>query len=190
MNKKNYGVSKSRNIAIKFANGKYTAFIDADDIWHKNKIKEQVEILNKNKKLDLLYTAYYIIDEKNKILGFRKVSQNITYSKLLRECEIGLSTVLIKTKILRKYRFPLLKTQEDFGLWLRLLRSKLNFFSISRKFVKWRKNKNSLSSNNIQKVKDAYKLFYYYENMNFIFSIFCVLVLSFNKFKNNLIQKN
>ena len=189
VNKRNYGVSKSRNIAINFVKGKYTAFIDADDIWHKNKIKKQVEILNRNKKLDLSYTAYYIIDEKSKILGYRQVSQKITYSKLLKECEIGLSTVLIKTKILQKNRFPLLETQEDFGLWLRLLRSKFNFFSIPKKYVKWRKNKNSLSSNNIQKIKDAYRLFYYYENMNFIFSVFCVLVLSFNKFKNSLNQK-
>ncbi len=32
VNKKNYGVSKSRNIAINFVKGKYVAFIDADDM--------------------------------------------------------------------------------------------------------------------------------------------------------------
>lgn len=189
-NKINYGVSKSRNIGINFAKGEYVAFIDADDIWDKNKIKEQIKEFKNNKKLDLIYTSYYVIDENDKILGHRKVSQNITYSKLLRECEIGTSTVLMRTKILKKYRFPLLNTQEDFGLWLKLLRLNFNFFSISKNFTKWRKDKNSLSSNNIQKIKDAYWLFYHYENMNFIFSIFCVLVLSFSKIKNNLTLKN
>ena len=120
VNKKNYGVSKSRNIAINFVKGKYVAFIDADDIWNKKKIEEQVNQFINNKKLDLIYTSYHIIDEKDKILGARKVSQNISYSKLLKECEIGMSTVLIKAKILKKYKFPLLNTQEDFGLWLKL----------------------------------------------------------------------
>ena len=50
-----------------------------------------------------------------------KFYQNISYSKLLKECEIGMSTVLIKAKILKKYKFPLLNTQEDFGLWLKPL---------------------------------------------------------------------
>ena len=45
----------------------------------------------------------------------------------------------------------------------------------------WRKTKKSLSSNTFQKVKDAFKLFYIYENKNFILSIFSVLVLSYNK---------
>ena len=35
INKKNFGVSKSRNIAIKHVKGKYLAFIDSDDLWKK-----------------------------------------------------------------------------------------------------------------------------------------------------------
>ena len=39
INKKNLGVAKSRNTAIKFSKGTYIAFIDSDDIWKKNKLK-------------------------------------------------------------------------------------------------------------------------------------------------------
>ena len=35
INKKNLGVAKSRNIAIKKSKGSYLAFIDSDDIWKK-----------------------------------------------------------------------------------------------------------------------------------------------------------
>ena len=37
INKKNLGVTKSRNIAMKFCKGKFISFIDSDDFWIKNK---------------------------------------------------------------------------------------------------------------------------------------------------------
>jgi len=47
----------------------------------------------------------------------------------------------------------------------------------------WRKTKNSLSSNLFNKLSNAFKIYYYLENCNLIFSIYCVLVLSYNKLK-------
>ena len=48
INKKNIGVAKSRNLAVKFCRGKYIAFIDADDIWLKNKLKVHLLFMQKN----------------------------------------------------------------------------------------------------------------------------------------------
>ena len=62
--------------------------------------------------------------KEDKILGARKVSQNISYSKLLKECEIGMSTVLIKAKILKKY-ISFIKYPRRFWVMVKLLRLNL-----------------------------------------------------------------
>ena len=138
MNKKNLGVALSRNKAIKECTGPYIAFIDSDDIWKKNKLLYQINYMKKNN-ADLSYTTYDVIDSKNNFIGFRKVSKSITYKKLIQKNEIGLSTVILKSSILKNNKFPILKTQEDFGLWLRLIKKGYNFKSLNQKFFKMEK---------------------------------------------------
>ena len=42
VNHKNFGAGISRNIGISKANGFFLAFIDADDLWEKTKLEEQI----------------------------------------------------------------------------------------------------------------------------------------------------
>ena len=48
LNRNNMGVGETRNKGIKNSKGKFLAFIDADDIWNKNKLKYQLEFMIKN----------------------------------------------------------------------------------------------------------------------------------------------
>ena len=66
-----------------------------------------------------------------KLLILEEFHGNANYKDLLRSNYIGLSTVVFSKKIYSKMKFPILKTQEDFGLWLSLLRKGVFLNSIN-----------------------------------------------------------
>ena len=185
INKKNIGAGMSRNKGIKHASGDYLSFIDADDLWKKNKLKYQINYMTKNK-LDFTHTSYKIIDLNNRMIGSVKVKKILDYNSLLKSCDIGLSTVLLKTNILKKkYKFNNFKTKEDFSLWLKLSKNNHKIVGINKMLTYWRNTPDSLSSSLFQKLFDAFKLYYIEEKFSLINSLFKVLVLSLNAIKKN-----
>ena len=180
VNKKNIGVSKSRNKALKYCKGKYIAIIDADDLWKSNKLYEQTQFMEKNLAL-FSFTSYDVVNIKGKLIKKKHVFNDPSYDQLSKKNIIGLSTVMINKKILNHIKFPDLKTQEDFALWLNLLKKGIKLSHIPTALSSWRLTKNSLSSNNLQKILDAFKLYYFYQKKNLTLSVYSVLVLGYNK---------
>ena len=178
VNNKNIGAGLSRNKGIKISKGEFIAFCDADDLWHKNKLKTQLQFMKK-KKLNFSHSNYYIIDSKSKKIGKLKVPKEIFFEQLIKSCDIGLSTVMISKSIIDKNLFSNLKTKEDYLLWIKSIKYLNNFESINKELVYWRYLKNSLSSSSIQKLIDAFSLYRNHLNFSFLFSIYCVFRLSF-----------
>ncbi len=179
-NSKNIGAGHSRNKGIKLSKGKYIAFLDSDDQWKKNKLFEQIKIMEKKKYL-ASHTSYKIVDLKNKSLSER-TAKNLDYFKLLKSCDIGLSTVVLSKKILNNFNdpFPSLKTKEDYVLWLKIAKKGLTFYGVNKTLTIWRNTPNSLSKSIYQKMKDALKVYMFYQKMNFIKSVYYTFVLSIN----------
>lgn len=51
----NRGISASRNLGIRNAKGVYIATLDADDVWLPNKLEEQVNIMESNSEIGMVY---------------------------------------------------------------------------------------------------------------------------------------
>ena len=186
INRANIGVGRSRNKAIKASRGKYIAFLDSDDLWSKNKLKQQIDFMSKNG-VSASFTAYEIINEKNKKIGKRKAEKKIFYNDLLFSCDIGLSTVILKKSLLKgKIKFPSLKTKEDYVLWLLLSKKKITFFGINKSLSYWRKTDNSLSSDTMQKLIDGFIVYHRYMKFSIFKSIKHLFFLSFNYLRKSI----
>ena len=186
INSKNIGAGLSRNKGIKKSKGEFLAFLDADDIWKRNKLKEQIKFMNSNK-IDASYTGYKILDEENNNTGVRVSKKKISYKDLIYSCDIGLSTVIIRKKKLIELNcfFPSLKTKEDYVLWLKLSKKGLIFNGINNCLSYWKKTDNSLSSNLFQKLADGFKVYYIYLKFGFFKSLIHLIILSINFLKKN-----
>ena len=178
------GAGLSRNKGIERSNGKFIAFIDADDTWDPDKLKDQISFMKK-RNYQISHTSYFIVNEKKKIIGQRKARDLMTVDEILTSCDIGLSTVVIEKKVITKTtaKFPQLVTKEDFVFWLTLLKKNYKFYAIDRNLTNWRDSKNSLSSSTIRKLFDGFKVYNYYMNFNVIKSIYYLICLSLNYLK-------
>ena len=179
INKKNIGAGQSRNRGIKHAKGKYISFLDSDDFWEKNKLDLQIKFMKKNN-YSVSHTSYNIVDINNNVLGFRKAKNFVSYKQILTSCDIGLSTVVLEKKNLKKIKFPSLKTKEDFVMWLKLLKKDIPIGGLNKRLSSWKITKNSLSSSTIQKLIDGFTVYNKYLNYSLIISLYYLLCLSLN----------
>ncbi|MDH6372245.1 glycosyltransferase involved in cell wall biosynthesis [Paenibacillus sp. PastF-3] len=124
--KSNGGTASALNKGIEVATGTYFAWLSADDLFHPNKIKNQMQMLKSTGTL-FNYTAYYYINEQGE-----RISETISMifnsrahfiETMMLGCPVNGSTVLLHMEIfcaVGKFSEKLLYTQ-DYDLWLRIL---------------------------------------------------------------------
>ncbi len=180
-NLKNLGAGLSRNIGIKNSSSEFIAFLDADDFWHHKKLEKQIKFMRENN-YDFTF-CNYIKRFNNKELLVKSYKKKLEFHDLLLDCKIGLSTVILKKKIIKDELFPSLKTKEDYNAWLKLTKDNFFAYNFPETLVTWVYSNNSLSADFIQKLKDGFNVYYKYQKFSLIKSIFFLLLLSFNSLK-------
>jgi teichuronic acid biosynthesis glycosyltransferase TuaG len=183
--KSNVGVGPARNLGIEKSKGKFIAFLDSDDYWDKTKIEKQIIFL-KEKKIDICYTGYSVFSNK-KIIYKPKIPTYINYYNFLKECPICCSSVLIKKKVLLNLKFNNYKNKEDYDMWLKITKNKINFFGLSEYLTFYRARKNSLSSYQLSKLTNAFNIYKQHFGFKFFFILFCIIRLYINALKKRFI---
>lgn len=134
----NLGISENTNEAIKMATGEYIGFLDHDDLLAENALFECVEVINKNKKVDFIYTDEDKIDENyERFEPYFKPD----YSPETLECNNYITHfVIVKNKLIEKV--GMLNSEfngaQDFDFVLRATEKAEKVEHISKILYHWR----------------------------------------------------
>ena len=100
----NLGPSVARNKGILLAKGMYVAFLDADDTWEREKLQIQMDLLNKNPKIDMLGCNFYINiqSEGKKIKKYfvRDKLKKISFNSMLYKHFYATPCVIVKKSVI------------------------------------------------------------------------------------------
>lgn len=183
-NEINQGVSFTRNRAIELAQGKYIAFLDSDDLWKDKKLEKQVKLMEENK-VFLSYTGYNKMNEDGSERGRIEVPEKVNYKELLKGNIMGCLTVTVRKDILKKDPFKNTK-QEDYILWLELLKQEKFAYGIIESLAYYRVLNNSRSSNKIDLVKFNWRIYKEFEKLSLIESLYYYIIYIYRGIKRYL----
>ena len=120
----NQGVSHARNRGAGLAQGECIAFLDSDDCWHEDKLKEQVAFHKQNAEVKCSFGQEQWFRFKQQVKRPKKYHANeiVFFNDLLEFTFIGPSSIMIQRDIFHSLKGfdENLRICEDFDLWLRL----------------------------------------------------------------------
>ncbi|MDE7338991.1 MAG: glycosyltransferase [Lachnospiraceae bacterium] len=177
---KNEGAAKARNTGIERAKGRYIAFLDADDIWHPEKLERELSFM-KEKQAAFAFTAYEFGDEKAQGTGkIVKVPERLTYRKALSRTVIFTSTVIFDTaKIPKELIWMPDVASEDTATWWKVLRNGHTAYGLNETLAIYRRPAKSLSSNKFTALKRIWNLYRREEKLSLPVSAFCFCLWAF-----------
>lgn len=169
----NGGAAKARNHGLLEAEGRFVAYLDADDLWSPDKLEKQLAFMAE-KDAAFSFTGYEFADEKGKGTGkVVHVPETIRYRQALKNTTIFTSTVIFDTKKLEKEKLamPVIKS-EDTALWFRVLREGITAYGFDENLVRYRRPANSLSSNKLEAVRRIWALYRKAEGLSVVYSFY------------------
>ena len=109
-------------IGIQSSVGEFIAFIDSDDMWFENKLKEQINFMLEND-LDVTFTDYIKIADTGEIRsGIISGHNSNTYSQYLRRRGSANSTVIVRRSVIGNvWDDKISKSHGEDTLWWLLL---------------------------------------------------------------------
>jgi glycosyltransferase involved in cell wall biosynthesis len=146
----NLGATAARNCGIKSSKGEYIAPIDADDIWHEEKIQAQVEVFQHcGPSVGLVYSWSIIVDEMgNPLAGIAHEYQGNVLAELIYSNFVGNgSCPLIRRSCFQNVGdFNInLRAGQDWDMYLRIA-ERYEFQVIPKFHIGYRRAMNSISA--------------------------------------------
>lgn len=185
---KNSGAAIARNTGIKNAKGKYIAFLDADDLWDKQKLEKQIKFMKENG-YEFTFTGYEFADENGKGNGkVVNVPEKINYKQALKNTTIWTSTVIFNVDKLGKdlISMPNVRRGQDTATWWKVLKTGVIAYGLDECLSFYRRSNNTLSSNKIKALKRTWNLYRNVEKLSLFASLYNFCWYCFNAVKRRV----
>lgn len=142
---KNTGYTRSLNLGLKKAKGKYIARMDSDDISLPERFEKQISFLEANLEYILCGTSYSVMGDDKKIAvpnSYEEIKLNLLWGNCIAH-----PTVMLRNEVLKKYYLkydPDMEPSEDYDLWVQLL-PKGKLHNLKEELLLYRMHNSSVS---------------------------------------------
>lgn len=141
-------LGKARNFGLNKVNGEFIGFLDSDDYWESDKLKDSINLFDKNNGVVYSDVTYFYNNGSFKLYDKRRPHKGNCFEKLLIDYSLCLSSILISKEIIDKYSIEFNETYEvceDYDFFIRLAaKTQLNF--VNKPHVNYRIHNNNLTS--------------------------------------------
>lgn len=155
----NLGAGKARNCAIDAATGRFLAFLDADDLWHPEKLALHLAFLSRYPAV-LSFTAYQRCDLKTGVCEGVGVPEQVGYRALLQTNVIGCSTVVLDRAALGALRMPDLRLRQDYAFWLAIVEATGPALGVPLALTTYRSHAGQASGNKRRAAKATWAMYH------------------------------
>jgi len=147
----NAGVSAARNRGIEESHGRYIAFLDADDVWHAQKLERQLTALAEHPECRACYSAFEVANQNLITFDIRRSSRRgpTLVDLLLRGNVIGTPSTVLCERVLFEGsgKFdPEMSQCADWDMWVRLAQH-TEFLYLEQPLVTYRQHDRNMSRN-------------------------------------------
>lgn len=176
----NGGAARARNRGLQEAEGRYIAYLDADDLWEPEKLERELRFM-RDKDAAFVFSGYEFADENGRGTGkVVHVPETLNYRQALSNTTIFTTTVLFDTKKIPKelLEMPDVKS-EDTALWWKILRNGYTAWGLDENLARYRRAGKSLSSNKLEALRRIWNLYRNVEGLGILSSgaHFCLWAL-------------
>jgi teichuronic acid biosynthesis glycosyltransferase TuaG len=189
---KNSGTGIARNEALSFANGRFIAFLDSDDLWKPRKLEKQINYLISEKK-PFTFSFYDCIDENGDSLKKTvEAPKNLKYRQLFWSNLVGNLTGIYDTNYFGKIEISSFRKRQDWILWLTILKELKEAKPVPESLAIYRVRDNSLSASKTSLMKHNYNVYRYFHKLNPLSAMACMVWFLFTHFfvKTRYVKKN
>ncbi len=180
--KKNRGAGYCRNYAIKNTNSKFLAFIDSDDLWNKNKLKQQISFMKKNN-YKFTYTNYITFKLSNNKKRFIYSPKILKFKDFINNTSIGTSTMIVERSVSKGLRFTNTPICEDYFYKCQILKRVKEANCLNKFLTRYRIRDDSMQSNRFKNFYWIWKINRKFNNLNIFENFKSLFFISYNSIK-------